>query len=143
MAAINQRDVMVEIDVAGTPTDITAGCVEVQFGANSTIGEYATLDSEWGKAARGVKRGTGRLVVLIEPGATTAYGYLRSWVASGEARTMSLYTPDDDTGSRSETFEAVPESLDPMVQGNANGGDVQKATFTFRSDGEVTPSIIA
>ena len=141
--AIALTDGVIEMDVSGTPTDITDGMIGGQLEITGTVGEYFTLDDLWAKTTDGGIRGAGQLECLVEASATSTHGRLRAWLLARGAKEFTFSIPDKATGSLEIVADMRIESLSPLFQLTAGDGNPQKSTARIKSDGAMAIAVIA
>lgn len=148
---ILQNAAVVKLNLGGSLTDYSDQVQSSTLTARVTVGSYYVLASRDEVQSTGaVPRGYDlSLTVIKTNNSNDLYAKLMTNVAgTGTAGNLStiaaeLYDPDSSSGSEKWSGNFVLTGAGTPVTKTANSGDVEVCTFTFRSTGAVTRSIVA
>ena len=134
-------------NAAGSLTDytsdvqnVTADIVKKRGGGYhiaSTVWEQQVISDDTPKAA------TVSVTFVDSEGAAELGGILRAWHhGSDEARTVEVYDPDANAGSKKVSGEFVLQTPGVHIQKNAGSGNVRTATANMRGNGTIAYTVI-
>ena len=121
-------------DAAGSPVNISGQSNAVEIKPENKNAEYRVFGSPWQQRKAGVgKDVTVTIKAVLTTTAAEVRALIEGWYFGGqdEARTLTVYMPDNNTGSGVYTMETVLNSYNIPLDAEAD--DVVRSTIELAS----------